>query len=30
MELEKLKNKVLNGGDISRQEAIDLYKEDYD
>ena len=30
MELDKLKNKVLNGGDISRQEAIDLYKEDYD
>ncbi|BFL72320.1 biotin synthase BioB [Anaerococcus nagyae] len=30
MELEKLKNKVLNGGDISRQEAIDLYKENYD
>ena len=30
MELEKLKNKVLNGGDISRQEAVDLYKENYD
>ena len=30
MNLEELKNTVLKGGQISRQEAIDLYKEDYD
>lgn len=30
MYLEDLKNKVLEGGQVSRQEAIDLYKEDYE
>lgn len=30
MNLEDLKNKVLEGGQVSRQEAIDLYKEDYE
>ena len=30
MKVEELKNKVLNGEQISRQEAIDLYNEDYE
>ena len=30
MHLEDSKNKVLEGGQVSRQEAIDLYKEDYE
>lgn len=30
MNLEELKNTVLKGGQISRQDAIDLYNEDYD
>ena len=30
MKIDELKNKVLNGEEISRKEAIDLYNEDYD